>query len=78
MNEKQLRLTASINVPEKMQAEKVTAVPSSMISGVFAKHPGVASSEADYAVLLDADASSYMIFSFSPVSMDNFAQEICI
>jgi hypothetical protein len=59
-----------------MQAEKVTAVPS-MISG-FAKHPGVARSEADYAVLLDADASSYMIFSSSPVSMDNFAQEICI
>jgi hypothetical protein len=53
----------------KMQAKKVTAVPS-MISG-FAKHPGVTSSEADYAVLLDADASSYMIFSSSPVSIDN-------
>jgi hypothetical protein len=50
-----------------MQAEKVTAINDQR----FAKHPGVASSEADYAVLLDADASSYMIFSSSPVSIDN-------
>jgi hypothetical protein len=57
--------------PKKCRPKKVNAIPSSMISGGFAKHPGVASSEADYAVLLDADASSYMIFSSSPVSIEN-------